>query len=138
MNRHEHARMVHATTEDAVISLLQDAGYDVQTHGHVIYGRITINGTLRIQIKGALWTKHAHSGGRYQFCLRQGHHVYILECIAHAPRYFVVPGRVIAGKTNVAIWSEFPSKYVGKWAEYCDAWHIIDEELARCKNSVTA
>ena len=132
MNRNEHARMVQTETQDAVIGLLCAAGYTVEHHDIVGDPEWTINNTLRVCIKGALWTKHKHSKGRYQFNSQPGADLYILACMTHAPRYFVVPGRVIAGKANVAIWSEYPSKYVGRWTQFCDAWHIIDEELERC------
>lgn len=132
MTRTEHAKLVQSVTEISVITLLEDAGYDVECMGDRYPCDLIINGTLRVEIKGALWTKHKHSKGRYQFNTRQDADLYILGCMTHAPRYFVVPGHVIAGKTNVAIWSEYPSKYVGRWTQYCDAWHIIDEELAKC------
>lgn len=138
MTPNEHAQMVRTTTEDTVIALLCDAGYTVEHHDILGDPEWTINNTLRVAIKGALWTKHAHSKGRYQFCITQDADLYILACMTHAPRYFVVPGRVIAGKANVAIWSEYPSKYVGRWTQFCDAWHIIDEELAQCTSLDTA
>ena len=131
MNRQVHAKMIQTTAEDTVIALLQDAGYDVFCHVSTSPHNITINGKLTVAIKGALWTKHAHSKGRYQFQTRKNADVYILTCMTHAPHFFVVPGHMIGNRENVAIWSEFPSKYIGKWSEYCDAWHIIDEALAR-------
>lgn len=132
MNRNEHARLVQSVATISVITLLQDAGYDVENANSDLMGDLIVNGTLRIGIKGALWTKHKHSKGRYQFNTSHPADVYILGCMTHAPRYFIVPGRAIAGRANVAIWSEFPGKYVGKWSQYCDNWSIIDQELARC------
>lgn len=131
MNRHEHARAVQTAAEDTVISLLQDAGYDVESDGHCYPCSLLINGTLRVEVKGALWTKHKRSKGRYQFNTRQNADVYILACLTHAPRFFVIPGNVIGARENVAIWSEFPSKYCGKWATYCDNWNVIKEALTR-------
>jgi len=134
MNRHIHAKMVQTIAEDTAIDLLRQAGYQVYcnpNHGTI---DITVNGTLQIEIKGALWTKHKHSKGRYQFNTRQDADVYILCCFGALNRFFVVPGRVIGKRANIAIWSEFPSRYVGRWSEYCDAWHIIDKELDRCQN----
>lgn len=138
MNRHEHARMVQTIAEDTVIELLQDAGYDVHCHPSTSPYDITINGTLKAEIKGALWTKHKHSKGRYQFNTHQDPDVFILVCFGARTRFFIVPGRIVSERSTVAIWSEYPSKYVGRWTEYCDAWHIIDKELARCTNSDTA
>ena len=133
-----HAQMVGTVTADTVFALLQDAGYRVTPPRFSKSRQLLINGTLRVVVKGALWTKAKHSKGRYQFNTRQDADLYILGCMTHAPRFFIVPGRIIGNRENVAIWSEFPSKYVGRWTEYCDAWHILDEELTRCKNSAIA
>ena len=130
MNRREHAKMIGTQTEDAVISILLDKGYKITKSPYPRDFDIVINGTLRVEIKGALWTKHHHSKGRYQFCIHQAADVFILGCMTHEPHFFVVPTKVIGKRKNVAIWSEFPSKYVGRWSQYCDAWHIIDQELA--------
>jgi len=133
MNRHEHAKMVGTAAVDTVIGLLIEAGYTVEHHDILREPQWTINNKLGIEIRSALWTKHAHSKGRYQFSTRQKADVYILACMTHAPRFFVIPGHIVEPYANVAIWSEFPSKYAGRWAEYLDAWHIIDEELEQCQ-----
>lgn len=138
MNRTEHARMVQSVTLDTVIALLQDAGHHVTVNEWRGHHDITIDYQITANVKGALWTKADHGKGRYQFCIHQTADLYILGCMAHAPRFFVVPARVIGDRKTVAIWSEFPSKYVGRWTEYCDAWHIIEQELNRCKNSAIA
>lgn len=132
MTRTEHARMVQSAAEDTVIALLQEAGYRVTPPKFSKSSALLVNGKLRVRIKGALWTKANHGKGRYQFDTSQDADLYILACMTHAPRFFIVPARLISHRANVAIWSEFPSKYVGRWTEYCDAWHILDEELARC------
>ncbi len=138
MNRHEHAHRVRIAAEDEVISLLQNAGYDVGVEGSIAPLHLTINENLIIAVKGATWTKHAHSKGRYQFNIHGGADVYVLCCIGVGTRFFVIPGRIIENRENVAIWSRFPNRYVGRWTEYCDAWNVIDEELERCKSRDTA
>jgi len=129
MNPQDRRRIVQTTAEDTVSSLLQDAGYDVQTNGSHARADLTINGRLAVEVKGATWTKHAHSKGRYQFNTRQHADVYILVCLHNQPRFFVIPGNVIGARTNVAIWSKFPSKYNGRWSEYCDNWGVIERAL---------
>jgi len=130
-NRDLHLHVAHLGIV-AAIRDLTERGYNVHVNPANAHSDLVICNTLTIEVKASLWTRHNHSKGRYQFNSQPGADLYILACMTHAPRYFVVPGRVIAGKANVAIWSEYPSKYVGRWTQFCDAWHIIDEELERC------
>jgi len=134
MTRTEHARLVQSVTTISAITLLQDAGYDIEPASGNLMGGIIINGTLRVQIHGALWTKHKHSKGRYQFNIHTKADVFVLVCFGPLNHYFVIPRHAIGDHHNIAIWSKFPGKYVGRWTQYCDAWHIIDQELARCQN----
>ena len=105
-----HTKRVQSVTLDKVIATLQDAGHHITVNEFRGHHDITIDYQITANVKGALWTKHAHSKGRYQFCIHQTADLYILGCMTHAPRFFIVPARVIGKRTSVAIWSEYPSK----------------------------
>lgn len=131
MNRHQRARMVCNHAEDRAIYLLERKGFTVTRNGNNDHADLTINGTLSVEVKGATWTKAKGRKGRYQFNTRQVADVYILCCIGDITRCFVMPGRIVAPYANVAIWSQDPRRYAGRWETYLENWHIIDQELER-------
>lgn len=111
--------------------MLENIGYTVHPNGYHDHCDLIINNVLRIEIKGALWTSHRHSPGRWQFNTRNHPDVYILRCLTVPGADFIIPGREIGDRTNIAIWSQDPTKYHGRWAKYCNRWDIIEGELKR-------
>jgi len=125
-------RHVQHLAEDKTVVLLSDLGYDVHANGHNDHADLIVNGTLRVEVKGALWTKHRHSRGRYQFNTRQEPDLFILWCLCEYDTVFVIPRSAIGERANIAIWSRFPSNYSGQWMPYRQATHLIQQELERC------
>ena len=120
--------------EDHAIWMLENIGYHVYLNGHNERFDLIVNGTLRVEVKGALWTSSSTRQGRYQFNTRQHPDVYILHCLPVPGADFIIPGREIGSRTNIAIWSHDPTQYKGQWAKYLNRWDLIESELERKRN----
>lgn len=105
----------------------------IQRNGHNDHADLLIDGLLRVEVKASLFTKHKHSTGRYQFNTRQHPDVYVLVCIGSGGHTFVIPGRAIGDRTNIAIWSKDPLQYNGAWRRYLNRWDVVQQELNRCQ-----
>ena len=130
-NLHQH---IQNLAEDHAYWMLENLGYDVQPAPPGYRSNLIVNGTLHIQVKGATYTAHRCSPGRWQFNTRNHPDVYILRCLGIWGEDFVIPGHAIGKRTNIAIWSRDPTKSHGQWAKYCNRWDVIETELERKKN----
>jgi len=114
--------------------MLENIGYTVHTPGDLGHFDLIVNGTLRIEARGALWSSSSTRAGRYQFSTRQHPDVYVLRCLTIPGADFIIPAREIGSRKNIAIWSRDPTKYAGQWSKYLNAWHVIETELERKKS----
>ena len=130
--KHPNLRQhVQYQAEEFASWMLDYLGYDVRENGHNDHCDLVINGKLRVEVKGALWSSSSTREGRYQFNTRQHPDVYILRCLTIPGAAFIIPGREIGSRTNIAIWSRNPYKYNGQWAKYMNTWDVIRTELER-------
>lgn len=136
MYEHDLRRHVQHIAEDTAYRTLRHLGHNVHHNGYHDHADLVVNGLLRVEVKGALWTRHKTRKGRYQFNTRQHPDVYILYCLGETGGIFVIPGDAIGDRTNIAIWTKQVRKYAGQWSQYHEAWHIIDKELERCQNHI--
>lgn len=116
----------------AAIYELEKLGFNVHPNGYHDHADLIINDHLRVEVKASLWTSHKTRAGRYQFNTRQHPNLYILYCLGHNRTAFVIPGKAIGNRRNIAIWSQDPEDYNGQWAKYRQAWHIIERILEQC------
>jgi len=114
--------------------MLNALGYRIYASNYRKSQELIINDTLRVVVKGATYTAHRCSPGRWQFNTRQHPDVYILRCLGIWGEDFVIPGHAIGKRKNIAIWSRDPTKSHGQWAKYCNRWDVIETELERKKN----
>ena len=126
LNRH-----VQHLAENHAIWMLENIGYTLYPSGCPEHSGLIIDGKLRIEVKGALWSSSSTRQGRYQFNTRQHPDVYVLRILEEPGADFVIPGREIGERKNIAIWSRNPHKYNGQWSKYLNRWDVIEAELER-------
>jgi len=117
---------------------LRFRGYTVSRPPLGDQAHLVVNDVLYVQVHAALWTKTRYGGGRYQFNTRPGDDVYVLVCADAAGHAFVIPGYLIRGRRNVAIWSRDPTDYLGKWSGYLDRWTTVEEALEQCQRQLAS
>ena len=86
---------------------------------------------LRVEVKAA-----ALSGGRYQAALR-ANDADVIVFVCHdgeQQHYFVMPFDRVRGLTHIEICNADPAAYAGWMAAWRDAWHLIDQLIARGLN----
>ena len=115
--------------EWAVARRLAMLGFGWSPTGHNARFDLLVEGCLRVEVKGSMWT----SPGRYQACLHNVADVVIWGCRNGRWHWFVIPTSALGERRNVAVWSEDPARYGGRWAEYLEGWGILRPavELAR-------
>lgn len=132
MKHYDLRRHIANIAEDhAAIDLIK-RGFDPQSNGYHGHADFTVNGSLRVEVKASTWVSKQGRAGRYQFNTRNGPDVYLLYCIGTLGHCFVIPGRAIGNRRNVAITSKDVSAYSGQWSVYLEAWDIIEQELEKC------
>lgn len=92
-------------------------------------------GGLKVEVKGAHWTAKQGGKGRYQACIRNHRaDVYLLACADGGHQvvgWFIIPAEAIGDKANVTITHPDPGQYAGQWAQYYQAWDILDGLVRR-------
>jgi len=132
----QHVAEFGARGEELVADRLRELGYDVWP-GEVNDHDLIINGCLTCEVKIANLSGHMGRRTKYwQFCLYPhpgrnrpfSENVLILRCESDSPCHFVIPDLVIRpGLTKIDITSTDPWEYSGKWAQFREAWSVIDE-----------
>lgn len=92
---------------------------------------LLVNDILTVEVKAANRTRTKHSSGRFQFNIRQAADIFILYCFGPHPATFIIPGRLVKGLRQIAIYSKNPNAYAGKWSRFRDAWYHVENELAK-------
>lgn len=105
---------------------LQERGINYRHDRHDINCNLVLDDGTRVKVKGARWTGHKRSKGRYQFNTRRKPDAFVLVCIGSGGHAYVIPGEMVSDRANIAIWSEDPTEYDGIWAPFLDAWWILD------------
>lgn len=116
--------------ESAIIDRLRAAGHFAVRSAPNAHYDLVVDG-LRVEVKTA-----ALSGGRYQANLRNND-ADVMIFVCHdglADFYFVIPFERVRGLTHIEIRNADPNAYRGWMAAWRDAWHIIDQYIARGLN----
>jgi len=133
--------------ENRVMERIQEMGYHVSPTYHNRLFDLWVEG-IRVEVKVSGWHE-SPKGGRYQARI---HHfnadVVVFDCVNPFPRdpwgagrfnrgahhYFVMPMADVKPHKNLAIWNYDPSRYVGRWMPYLEAWeHITEAVQAACR-----
>lgn len=125
--------------EQAVKELLEKRGWDVE-NGEPGGPDLVIEGSVTVEVKTANLTKRTSQGGMsWQFSLAShldhqkpfDEDLLILRCLSDPPQHFIIPGCLIHYKlTKIDITFKNPQKYVGRWAEFREAWELGDLVIA--------
>lgn len=95
---------------------------------------------IRVEVKASLYNvcADAGKGGRYQANIRHHHQADLVIFVARNGRDwpFVIPMAQLGNRANIAIWSQCPADYTGRWAGYLNAWNYLDEAVARARPAV--
>ena len=109
--------------------LLRQMGYEVEVTAHRHPFDLLVNGSIRVEVKGArLNYLAARRSYRYQAEIRNDSaEVVLLVCedefgLRHV---FVLPAGVVRAG-NVTIWNRDPVAYRGQWAPYLGAWGWLE------------
>lgn len=112
---------------------LQGMGYAVTETGHTAHYDLLAcrdGRAMRVEVKAATWMS-----GRYSFQLRSNDaDVLVMCCRNGQDHYFVIPFGEVEGLTYIKVSSYDPAQYVGKWIKFFEAWSLVDEVAATCKN----
>lgn len=125
MNEQDLRRHVEHIALEVATENIKVRSHSYKRNGSNAHCDLVIDDTIRVEVKGALFTRHKHSKGRYQFNTRQDPDLYVLVCVGAAGHAFVIPGEMVGDRNNIAIWSEDPTEYTGIWAPFLDAWWIL-------------
>ena len=113
--------------ESAIIDRLRESGRFVSRTADGEHYDLIVDG-LRVEVKAA-----SLSGGRYQANLR-ANDADVLVFVCHdgeQQHYFILPFDRVRGLTHIEIRNADPSAYRGWMAAWRDAWHLIDQYIAR-------
>lgn len=114
-------RVLADAMEAEVKQRLIERGYFVTGTRHKEHFDLLVNG-LRVEVKAAMF-----KSGRYGAALRASDaDVLVLGCVADDVRFFVIPFDQVRGLRYFKISSHNPQAYQGRFAEFLDAWHVID------------
>jgi hypothetical protein len=117
-------RVLANDIEREVRAKLEAHGYRVTKTRHNESWDLWCEG-VRVEVKGSRWN------GRYQANLRGNQaDVLILGCVNGDVRFFVIPFDALGECKALAIWSENPQEYMGKWARFLEAWSVVDDLVA--------
>lgn len=89
--------------------------------------------SVRVEVKVSLYYD-SPKGGRYQANVRHHDQADPLIFIARQGREcwpFIIPMSHIGPRRNVAIWSNHPLFYAGRWVPYLGAWQYLHETAAQ-------
>jgi hypothetical protein len=122
--RQADARELAQDIENEARAVLEGLGYRTAKTGHNEHFDLWVEG-VRVEVKGATFTD------RYQANLRGNDaDVLVFGCVNGATHFFVIPWPALGRRRNLAIWSENPDDYQGRWARFRDAWGIVDDLVA--------
>ncbi len=122
-------QFAHEVEGDIIDRLRADGKFVTRTADGEHYD-LLVDG-LRIEVKAA-----ALSGGRFQAALRSNDaDLLVFVCRGETEStYFVIPFERVRGLTHIEIRNADPSAYRGWMAAWRDAWHIVDQFIARGTN----
>jgi hypothetical protein len=127
-------RVLAAQIEGLVKIRLAAMGYAVEKQGHNAGFDLLAcrdGQALRVEVKASTW----NAKGRYQAQLRgNSADVLVMGCVNGDTHFFVIPFSQVAGTCSVDITSADVAEYHGKWAEYLEAWGLVDELAATVAN----
>jgi hypothetical protein len=109
-------RALAAEAERVVADRLVGLGYHVAHAGGNSRYDLLLDGAVRVEVKAATW------GGRYEWHYHNKADVLILAAKNGSWHFFILPVGVLAGRRNLAVWSENPAAYGGQWAGFLGNW----------------
>lgn len=132
-NKQAQAMALAREAEGRVRDRIQAMGFQVSPTYHNRLFDLWVEG-VRVEVKASGWYE-SPKGGRYQARI---HHfnadVVVFDCVNGAHHYFVIPMADIKPHKNIAIWNYDPKSYLGRWAQYLEAWEYIAEAVqAACR-----
>lgn len=126
-----HTHRLGAEAVGLVIEALEDLGIEASSTSHKAPYDLILADGRKVEVKAARWTRRTESKkyGRYLANLKHRQRniadVVIFGC--QRPRrwyWFIIPTRAISGRT-LAITSQDPEAYSGRYREYLDAWRLV-------------
>jgi hypothetical protein len=123
-------RVLADEAERIVADRLLDLGYSVKRTSPGSRYDLLIEGCCRVEVKAATW------GGRYEWHYHNRADVLILAAKNGSWHFFVLPVGVLAGRRNLAIWSENPARYGGQWATFLDGWSRVKPIVERVQREM--
>lgn len=122
--RRADARELAQDIENEARAVLEGLGHRTVKTSHNAHFDLWVEG-VRVEVKASRYTD------RYQ-CNMRGNDadVLLFGCVNGATHFFVISFDAIEGRRNLAIWSENPDDYQGRWARFRDAWGIMDDLVA--------
>jgi len=114
--------------ESIAADILSFRGHVVHLTTHTCPWDIWAGGA-KVEVKAARWCVQ-----RYQAAVRNHQaDLLLLACVTKPGDlvWFVIPGRAVGQRRNLAIWSYNPSDYSGQWAKYLGAWDVADRIIER-------
>lgn len=125
----DRKQFAHDVEADIIDHLRADGRYVSRAAANAHFD-LLVDG-LRVEVKAA-----SLSGGRYQAALR-ANDADVLLFVCHdgdQQHYFVIPFDRVAHLTHIEIRNVDPAAYRGWMAAWRDAWHLIDQLIARGLN----
>lgn len=121
MDQYQFAQMA----EHRVGYQLFKRGHQVALQGYRSPFDLLVDGGIRVEVKAAHWDEHQH---RYQANVRNDADFVVFCAVNGAFHFFVIPGKEIGSRRNIAVWSYEPAQYAGRWARFLGAWDLIEAE----------
>jgi hypothetical protein len=105
--------------ENQARAVLEGRGWRTTRTAHNEHFDLWCEG-VRVEVKAARWND------RYQANLRANDaDVLLFGCQNGRVHWFVIPWEALGDRRNLAIWSEDPEAYAGRWARFRDAWGVV-------------
>lgn len=121
MNRFEFAQVA----ERKVGYQLYRQGHQIELQSYHSSFDLLVDGTIRVEVKASRWNDVRR---RYQANVRNSADFVVFCAVNGTFHFFVIPGKEIGSRQNIAIFSHDPAEYGGKWARFLDAWDLIKAE----------
>jgi hypothetical protein len=128
--RDDCRRELAGEAERAVADQLIALGYSVRPTSTGSRYDLLVEGCCRVEVKAATW------GGRYEWHYHNKADVVILAAKNGRWHFFVLPVAALAGRRNLAVWSENPTDYGGQWADFLEAWSMVKPIVERVQRDV--
>jgi len=87
-------------------------------------------GGVRAEVKGSHWQNRAR---RYQADVRHYEaDVLLFDAINGTDHWFIIPMAAIAPRRKIEVYSYHVESYKGQWADFLEAWDVLDEIVKKC------